>query len=58
MKDPTKYKKEISETYSYLGFYYFVKNDKNTSVEYWKKLQDIDPDNLKAQEALKSLAKK
>ena len=58
MKDPVKYKKDISEVYAYLGFYYFVNENKNTSVEYWKKLQEIDPENPKAQEALKSLAKK
>lgn len=58
LKDPVKYKKEISEVYAYLGFYYFVNENKNTSVEYWKKLQEIDPENTKAQEALKSLANK
>lgn len=58
IKDPVKYKKELSEVYAYLGFYYYVKEDKTTSVEYWKKLLEIDPENLKAQEAIKSLEKK
>lgn len=57
IKDPVKYKKEVSEVYSYLGFYYYVKEDAVTSVDYWKKLLEIDPENLKAQEALKSLEK-
>lgn len=56
--DPVKYKKEISEVYAYLGFYYYVKEDKTTSVDYWKKLLELDPENLKAQEAIKSLEKK
>ena len=56
--DTVKYKKEISEVYSYLGFYYYVKDDVPTSVDYWKKLLEIDPENAKAQEAIKSLEKK
>jgi tetratricopeptide (TPR) repeat protein len=55
VKDPVKYKKELSEIYSYLGFYYFQKEEKITSVDYWKKLLEIDPENLKAQEAIRSL---
>ncbi|MBV5315953.1 MAG: tetratricopeptide repeat protein [Prolixibacteraceae bacterium] len=55
IKDPVKYKKELSEIYSYLGFYYFQKEEKTTSVDFWKKLLEIDPENLKAQEAIKSL---
>jgi len=58
IKDPVKYKKEISEVYSYLGFYYYVKDETDTSIDYWKKLLEIDSENLKAQEALKSLEKK
>lgn len=54
-KDPVKYKKELSEIYSYLGFYFFVKEEKATSLENWKKLLEIDPENLKAKEAIKSL---
>ncbi len=58
IKDPVKYKKEISEVYAYLGFFYFQKEDKPNSLDYWKKLLEIDPENLKAQEAIKSLEKK
>jgi lipoprotein NlpI len=58
VKDPVKYKKELSEIYSYLGFYYYLKEDKVTSIDYFKKLLEIDPENTKALEALKSLEKK
>jgi tetratricopeptide (TPR) repeat protein len=58
IKDPVKYKKELSEIYAYLGFYYYVKEDTPTSLEFWKKLLEVDPENLKAQEAIKSLEKK
>ncbi len=55
--DPIKYKKELSEIYAYLGFYYYVKEDTTTSIEFWKKLLEVDPENLKAQEAIQSLEK-
>lgn len=58
IKDPVKYKKEISEVYAYLGFYYYIKEDKIASIDCWKKLLEIDPVNLKAQEAIKSLETK
>lgn len=55
--DPVKYKKEISEIYAYLGVYYYVKEDKATSLDYWKKLLEIDPENVQAQGAIKSFEK-
>lgn len=54
-KDPVKYKKELSEIYSYFGFYYYQKENKPTSIDYWKKLLEVDPENQKALEAIKSL---
>jgi tetratricopeptide (TPR) repeat protein len=58
IKDPVKYKKELSEIYAYLGFYYYVKEDIPGSMANWKKLLEVDPENLKAQDAIKSLEKK
>lgn len=58
VKDPVKYKKELSEIYSYFGFYYFQKEDKIASIDNWKKLLEIDPENSKALEAIKVLEKK
>ena len=58
IKDPVKYKKEISEIYAYLGFYYYVKEDTAVSLENWKKLLEVDPENAKAKEAIESLEKK
>ncbi len=58
IKDPVKYKRELSEIYAYLGFYYYQKDDKPNSIDNWKKLLEIDPENLKAQEAIKALEKK
>jgi tetratricopeptide (TPR) repeat protein len=56
--DTAKYKKEISEAYSYLGFYYYLKDDKAASIDYWKKLLQLDPANTKAAEAINMLEKK
>jgi lipoprotein NlpI len=56
--DPEKYKKAISEVYAYLGYYYLVKEDNNTSMEYWKKLLELDPENPNALKAIQSLEKK
>jgi len=58
LKTPEKFKKELSEAYAYLGFYFYVKDDKANSILSWKKLLEIDPENAKALEALKSLEKK
>ena len=58
IKDPVKYKKELSEIYEYLGFFYFQKEDKTNSIEFWKKLIELDPENPKALAAIKSLEKK
>jgi tetratricopeptide (TPR) repeat protein len=58
IKDPVKYKKELSEIYAYLGFYYYVKEDTATSLENWRKLLEVDPESQVAQGAIKSLEKK
>jgi tetratricopeptide (TPR) repeat protein len=56
--DTVKYKSQLSEIYSYMGYYYYQKEDKANSIEFWKKLLGIDPENAKAQEAIKALEKK
>jgi tetratricopeptide (TPR) repeat protein len=58
IKDPVKYKKELSEIYAYMGFYFYLKEDTATSLDYWKKLLELDPENAKAKEAIESLEKK
>ncbi|MCK9208714.1 MAG: hypothetical protein M0P66_16500 [Salinivirgaceae bacterium] len=54
--NPTKYSKEIIEVYSYLGYYYYVANDKASSKEYWAKILEIDPNNEKAKAAIADLS--
>lgn len=68
---PEKYKKELMESYKYLGFYYYVKYDeaikanksadkaanKEQSKQYWEKAKTIDPNDVQVIEALKALSK-
>lgn len=54
-EDTTKFKKELIEAYSYLGYYYYLKTDNANSKLYWQKVYALDPKNTQAVEALKSL---
>ena len=55
LQNPTKYSKEIIEIYSYLGYYYYVTNNRSESINYWNKIIEIDPNNEKALAAIKDL---
>jgi tetratricopeptide (TPR) repeat protein len=50
-----KYKKELIEAYSYIGYYTLLKKDHVKSKEAWKKVRELDPANKKAEDALKLL---
>jgi tetratricopeptide (TPR) repeat protein len=54
-EDTIKFKKELIEAYSYLGYYYYLKNDNANSKLYWQKVLAIDPKNNQAIEAVKNL---
>lgn len=43
-----KYKSELKDAYSYLGYYYMTKNDKVKAKEYWNKVLQLDPNNVDA----------
>jgi len=63
----SKFKKELVESYQYLGYYFYLKGerdkdssklfkeDNENSKIYWNKLLEIDPENAKAKEALKGI---
>ena len=53
--DVTKAKVELTEAYSYLGYYHYLKGDLKTSKPYWEKVLAIDPANEKAKTAVKSI---
>lgn len=52
---PDASKPLVVECESYLGYYYFVKNDFPTSKVYWNKILTIDPENETAKKALEGI---
>ena len=54
-KNNPKDAKNLIECYSYLGYYYYLHNNKEKSKEFWNKITDIDPNNKTALDALKSM---
>ena len=52
---PDKNKKEIMESYQYLGYFYYLKKDNEMSKSYWNKILAIDPADKKAIEAIKGM---
>jgi tetratricopeptide (TPR) repeat protein len=54
-----KYKKELTESYKYLGAYYFLVNqDKANAILNWEKVVAIDPNDQQAIKVLEDLKKK
>jgi len=52
--DP-RYNSVAVECYSYLGYYYLVKEDYPVSKSYWNKILVIDPTNVTAKKALEGI---
>lgn len=53
--DSVKYKKDLVESYSYLG-YYFLQKDNNVSAKsYYTKVLELDPENKDAKTVINSL---
>ncbi|GIV22767.1 MAG: tetratricopeptide repeat protein [Bacteroidia bacterium] len=50
--DPAKYRNDLIEAYSYLGYYYYNKQDYQKSYEAYTKLKELDPQNAQAAQAL------
>ncbi len=48
-----KYNKELIESYSYLGYYYYLQEDNTKSKGYWQEVLALDPDNVQANEVIK-----
>lgn len=47
-------KNALVEAYSYLGYFYYLKEDKENGIQYWEKLLEVDPGNANAQAVLES----
>jgi tetratricopeptide (TPR) repeat protein len=46
------YKKQLITAYNYLGYYYYLKEDKANSILYWNKVLELDPANNNAKMVL------
>ena len=53
--DPVKYKKELIEAYSYMGYYHYQKKDNASAKSFFIKVKELDPANQKALDVLKAL---
>jgi tetratricopeptide (TPR) repeat protein len=54
-EDTMRYKTELIEAYSYLGYYFYIKEDKSGARANWLKVEALDPENPQAIAALKEL---
>ncbi|MCK7525612.1 MAG: hypothetical protein MZV64_52415 [Ignavibacteriales bacterium] len=54
-RDQEKFKKELIESYSYLGYYYYLQQDNQKSKAVWQEVLLIEPDNKQATEVIKQL---
>jgi tetratricopeptide (TPR) repeat protein len=53
--DPVKYKADLVQAYSYMGYYYYLQKDLNESLKNWKKVLELDTNNAQAKTAVKSI---
>lgn len=53
--DKDKFKKELIESYQYLGYYYYLQEDNAQSKIYWQEVLNLDPENKQATDVLKML---
>jgi tetratricopeptide (TPR) repeat protein len=53
--EPDKFRKELIESYSYLGYYYYLQKDNVKSKSYWQQVLALDPENNQAIDVLKQL---
>ena len=56
--DPEKYKSDLIEAYSYLGYYNLIKDNYKESYDYYSKLLTLEPTNETALKVIAELKKK
>ncbi len=52
-----KYKKELIEANTYLGYYYYLKGDRANAVKHYTVVKQLDPTNTQAETALNEINK-
>lgn len=56
--DPAKYKDGMVEANKYLGYYYYQKGEKSTSLPYWQTVLTLDPNDEQAKTAVSEITKR
>ena len=56
-KNDARYNRVIIECYKYLGYYFLLQSDYETSKDYWNKILAIDPNDALAKTALEGIEK-
>ncbi|EJF10060.1 MULTISPECIES: tetratricopeptide repeat protein [Pontibacter] len=52
-----KYKKELIEANTYLGYYYYLKGERDNAIKHWTEVKTLDPTNTQAETALAEINK-
>lgn len=52
-----KYKPDLIEANSYLGYFYYLKGERDNAVKYWQEVKNLDPANPQATAALNEINK-
>jgi tetratricopeptide (TPR) repeat protein len=55
--DVTRNKVDLLDAYRYLGYYYYLKNEKETSLANWKRVLELVPNDPQATDAIELLTK-
>ncbi|GAB3823081.1 hypothetical protein GCM10028895_29290 [Pontibacter rugosus] len=55
--DKEKYKRDLIEANSYLGYYYYLKGERDNAIKYWTEVRTLDPANEQATAALNEISK-
>ncbi len=56
-EDKEKYKRDLIEANSYLGYYYYMKGERDNAIKYWQEVKNLDPENPQAAAALSEIGK-
>lgn len=52
-----KFKQDLIEANSYLGYFYYIKSDRDNALKYWTEVKNLDPSNEQAATALAEINK-
>lgn len=52
-----KFKRELIEANTYLGYYHYLKGNREDAVKHYTRVQELDPTNAQAEAALKEINK-